>query len=179
MMNKFSNIYKIIVFIIFMALISYMIIIYIKQKDEYEQKLLDKTNQIVELGTPPRGRIFDRNGIVLVDNIAIKNIVFKYQKGINTKEVAQKLAKYIFNDNLLDNDLITYYEAFRIDLINGIKSYNDSQDYISMYKKEEKESTVSNPKTGVYKFMGGLSLVGIVAVCVYFNMRHKTNFPQI
>ena len=46
MMNKFSNIYKIIVFIIFMALISYMIIIYIKQKDEYEQKLLDKTNQI-------------------------------------------------------------------------------------------------------------------------------------
>lgn len=89
---------------------------------------------------------------------------------------------YIKTNNELTKNIseyVTYYEAFQIDLINGVKSYNDSQDYISMYKKEEKESTVSNPKTGVYKFMGGLSLVGIVAVCVYFNMRHKTNFPQI
>ena len=111
-MNKFSNIYKIVVLGIFISLLSYMIIIYINRHNIYEQKLLLKTNKIVELGNPVRGRILDRNGNVLVDNIAIKNIVFKYQKGIDIKNSAEKISKYIFDDNASDNDIIIYYNDY-------------------------------------------------------------------
>lgn len=111
-MNKFIRVYKIIVFLLFSSLISYLIIMFVTKNKEYEYKLLSKTNQIVELGNPPRGRIFDRNGIVLVDNIAIKNIVYKYQKGFNIKEAAVKIAKYLYDDTATDNEIITYYKAY-------------------------------------------------------------------
>ncbi len=112
MMNKFSNIYKIIIYVLSISLLSYIIAIYITKNKDYEEKLLSKTNQIVELGSPPRGRILDRNGIVLVDNIAIKNIVYKYQKGFDIKSTVSLLAKYIYDDNTSDTDIITYYKAY-------------------------------------------------------------------
>lgn len=111
-MNKFVNISKILIIILFSSLIIYMINYYFFMHDAYEEKLLAKTSQIVELGSPPRGRIFDRNGIILVDNIPIKNVVFKYEKGLDLKNSAKMLFPFFTDDNPLDSEFISYYEAY-------------------------------------------------------------------
>ena len=54
--------------------------------DEYNKKLVSATEKIIEGSSSPRGRIYDRNYNLLVDNQAIKTIYYKKQDNITTKE---------------------------------------------------------------------------------------------
>jgi len=56
------------------------------QTEEYEEKLVSATVKYVEGDSSPRGRIYDRNYNLLVDNQAVKTIYYKKQNGITTKE---------------------------------------------------------------------------------------------
>ncbi len=67
----------------------------IYKHDFYYEKYLSSTNKIVYGLNAPRGRIFDRNGKVLVDNIGINTIVFHKLDGIDTREVADILYNII------------------------------------------------------------------------------------
>ena len=68
-------------------------------KGEYYQRLLfSKTNNYVYGSSAPRGRIMDRNGVVLVDNKGIKTIYYTKLKSVKEKdeiEIAYKLASII------------------------------------------------------------------------------------
>lgn len=74
------------------------------------QKLLDqKTNNYVYGSSAPRGKIIDRNGKILVDNIGVKTIFYTKLKTITKKDeidIATKLANIIdipINENALKN----------------------------------------------------------------------------
>ncbi len=67
----------------------------IYKHDFYYEKYLSSTNKIVYGLNAPRGRIFDRNGKILVDNIGINTIVFHKLDGIDTREVADILYNII------------------------------------------------------------------------------------
>ena len=54
--------------------------------EEYSEKLVAATEKYVEGESSPRGRIYDRNYKLLVDNEAIKTIYYKKEGGITTKE---------------------------------------------------------------------------------------------
>jgi len=54
--------------------------------DEYNTKLVSATEKTIEGSSSPRGRIYDRNYNLLVDNKAIKTIYYKKQDKITTKE---------------------------------------------------------------------------------------------
>ena len=54
--------------------------------DEYSEKLVSATETKIEGSSAPRGRIYDRNYNLLVDNQAIKTIYYKKQDNITTKE---------------------------------------------------------------------------------------------
>lgn len=54
--------------------------------EDYQNKLTVATEKTVEGSSAPRGRIYDRNYNLLVDNEAIKTIYYKKQSGITTKE---------------------------------------------------------------------------------------------
>ena len=54
--------------------------------DEYNSKLVSATEKTIEGSSSPRGRIYDRNYNLLVDNNAVKTIYYKKQTGITTKE---------------------------------------------------------------------------------------------
>lgn len=58
----------------------------ILSKDEYNIKLVSATEKTVEGSSAPRGRIYDRNYNLLVDNKAIKTIYYKKENNITTKE---------------------------------------------------------------------------------------------
>jgi len=54
--------------------------------EEYSEKLVSATEKTIEGSSSPRGRIYDRNYNLLVDNKAIKTIYYKKQDNITTKE---------------------------------------------------------------------------------------------
>lgn len=78
----------------------------------YQEKLVLSTEKIIESGTAPRGRIYDRNHNLLVDNEAIKTIYYKKEKGITTSkevELAYEVGRMIdvdyskLSDKILKN----------------------------------------------------------------------------
>ena len=79
----FISIVLIIFFIIIgIKLFSLQILSY----DDYSSKLVSATEKTIEGSSSPRGRIYDRNYNLLVDNKAIKTIYYKKQSGITKKE---------------------------------------------------------------------------------------------
>lgn len=68
----------------------YVYLAYYKH-DYYYEKYLTASHKVVYGLNAPRGRILDRNGKVLVDNIGINTIVFHKLNGIDTTEVATLL----------------------------------------------------------------------------------------
>ena len=55
-------------------------------EDVYAEELEQLSYDIVEGSSAPRGRILDRNGKVLVDNNAVKTIIFKKDKSLTAEE---------------------------------------------------------------------------------------------
>ena len=92
-----KKIYYCLITIIYLLIISrYLYIAYYKH-DYYYEEYLKATNKIVYGLNAPRGRILDRNGKVLVDNIGTNTIVFHKLKNIDTKKIAHLLNTIIPN----------------------------------------------------------------------------------
>ena len=91
-------------FLIVLTIILFLIIsirlfkLQIIDYEDYQSKLTIATEKTVEGTSAPRGRIYDRNYNLLVDNEAVKTIYYKKQTGITTKEeitLAYKIADMI------------------------------------------------------------------------------------
>ena len=70
----------------------------ILSRDEYTASLERAVEKRVESTSAPRGRIYDRNYNLLVDNVAVKTIYYKKENNITTKEeveLAYKVADLI------------------------------------------------------------------------------------
>ena len=87
--------FLILIFSIFMGRVFY---INMHNGEEYHAMLDKKTNTYVYGSSAPRGRILDRNGKVLVDNVGIKTVFYTKLKSITKDdeiEIAYKLAQII------------------------------------------------------------------------------------
>jgi len=73
----------------------------ILDNETYEEKLTMSVEKTIESTSVPRGRIYDRNHNLLVDNEAIKTIYYKKTSGIKTKEEIE-LAYTIANNIEVD-----------------------------------------------------------------------------
>ena len=90
------------VIILFSILIFSIFKITIIDNEKYVDKLNDLTENIIYGSSSPRGRIYDRNYNLLVDNKAVPVIYYKKPKGVTTKEeieAAYNILKYIEVDN--------------------------------------------------------------------------------
>lgn len=86
----------------------------ILKNGEYNDKLAMATEKTIESTSAPRGRIYDRNHKLLVDNEGIKTIYYKKQNGITTKEeieLAYEVSNNIDIDysKIDDNKLKDFY----------------------------------------------------------------------
>lgn len=84
------------------------------KNSEYNDKLAMATEKTIESTSAPRGRIYDRNHKLLVDNEGIKTIYYKKQNGITTKEeieLAYEVSNNIDIDysKIDDNKLKDFY----------------------------------------------------------------------
>ena len=103
--------------IIFFALLIYKVIdVQIINNNKYKKLLDDLTIKTIESDSTPRGRIYDRNYNLLVDNVGIKTIYFKRKKDVTNKDIINTIK--IIKDHIhLDlsklkiDDIKDYYMA--------------------------------------------------------------------
>lgn len=101
--------YYIIISILTAITFTRYLYISVYKHDYYYEKYLSINNKIVYGINAPRGRILDRNGKILVDNIGINTIVFHKIDGINTREVASILNEIIEVDKASKDEQKQYY----------------------------------------------------------------------
>ena len=109
--------YKIIIVLIsllMLGLVAKLVFMQVIKYDDYKIELKRLTKKIVDGPSTPRGRIYDRNGKIIVDNEAVKTIYYKKQNMVTAKEeiaLAYKLGNYIDVDytKLTDDAIRTFW----------------------------------------------------------------------
>ena len=112
--EKRYNILTFIVILILFVLVIFLFFIQIVGKEKYETELETLTQTTVDGETAPRGRIYDRNGKIIVDNVPTKVIYYKKPSKVTTKQeinIAYKLTSMIDIDysSLSDESLRNFW----------------------------------------------------------------------
>ena len=102
------------IFILMSILVIDLYYVQVVKNRFYEQKVVSLGKVIVLGESSPRGRIYDRNGKIIADNVAIKTISYKKEKGVTTLEeieLAYKVSELIDVDyaKLSDYNLRYFY----------------------------------------------------------------------
>lgn len=84
--NQRINILECVLFFVFIILLFSLIYTIHFKKEFYQEKLIELTEGIIYGESAPRGRIYDRNYNLLVDNIAVPTIYYKNDDDITAKE---------------------------------------------------------------------------------------------
>lgn len=88
----------IVIVLLFSVIIGRLFQLQILENDKYTEELIASTETIIEGESAPRGRIYDRNYNLLVDNKAVKTIYYKKESGVTTEKelkLAYKIADMI------------------------------------------------------------------------------------
>lgn len=85
-MEKRFNIIIVIVGFLFTVIVGRLFYLQVLKSDEYNDKLAYMSEKIIESTSAPRGRIYDRNYNLLVDNEGIKTIYYKKASDVTTSE---------------------------------------------------------------------------------------------
>ena len=104
--EKRYNILIILIIVIMIILATNLFVIQVLKHDFYVNKVEQLSQNLVLSNSTPRGRIYDRNGNIIVDNEAVKVIYYKKQSGITTNEeieIAYKVADLINLENKISD----------------------------------------------------------------------------
>lgn len=112
--NKRYRILTIILVIFFVVIALALFYVQIVNNKHYEVQLKELTQIVIDGSSAARGRIYDRNGKIIVDNKAVKTIYYKKENGITTQEeviMAYKVAEILDVDykKLNDYDLKNFW----------------------------------------------------------------------
>lgn len=111
--EKRYNILTVFVILFLVILLGSLFFLQVIHRDKYKKELKMLTKKIVYGESAPRGRIYDRNGKVIVDNTPLKVISYKKPSKVTIKsevEIAYKLADMIEIENKLkDYDLKIFW----------------------------------------------------------------------
>ena len=121
-----KKIYYILLGILVSIVVGRYSYLYFYKHDYYYEKYLNISEKIVYGLDAPRGRILDRSGKVLVDNVGVNTIIFHKLDGIDTESVANKL-----NEILMDKELASEEE-----LKNYYMKHNDTDFLLTEDEKE-------------------------------------------
>ena len=111
--EKRYNILTVIIILFLLILVVGLFFVQVVNHEKYENSLKKLTKKIVYGPSAPRGRIYDRNGLLIVDNKPSKVIYYKKTNKTKTKDeitIAYKLADMIELENkITENELKTFW----------------------------------------------------------------------
>lgn len=145
--EKRYNILTIIVIALLLFLFGYLFFIQIVKQEFYTQKVMESKITTYEGSTAPRGRIYDRNGNLLVDNEPVKVIYYKKSNLSSKKEI--ELAYKVIEHLNIDNSKLTD----RMIRDFWIQKYSDeaknkitAKEYQELKERKITNSTIENYK---------------------------------
>lgn len=125
--------------------IRYIDLYYLKHTESLN-KYLTLTNKIINGPTAPRGRIYDRNGILLVDNIGTNTIIYRKIKGNNDYEIADSINKIIeFKPSTIEEQKEFYMHNNNTDYLLTAQELKQIE-YRKLNKKQIEELILSRIK---------------------------------
>lgn len=111
--EKRYNILTVIIILFLLILVVGLFFVQVVNHEKYENSLKKLTKKIVYGPSAPRGRIYDRNGLLIVDNKPSKVIYYKKTNKTKTKDeitIAYKLADMIELENkITEKELKTFW----------------------------------------------------------------------
>lgn len=120
MKKKILLICLVLLYIVCIIRLSYLMF----YKKNYYNKILEtKNNKIIYGSSAPRGRILDRNGNIIVDNVGVKTIIYNRLKGVSVSDeisVANILSEVIDINSGSDNEIKYFYYMNNKDKINNM-----------------------------------------------------------
>ena len=135
--------------LVFVLIFSKLVNLQVGKNEEYIEKLATASVTLIDGPSTPRGRMYDRNGKILVDNKAVKTIYYKKSKNISYKEEI-KLAYQV-----ADNIDVNYSKLSVVDLKNFwilTNSKKASSRLTDSEKKQFSERKLSNDDIYKLKF---------------------------
>ena len=113
-MDKRINVFSYVIYLVFLLLTIFIFYIICIKHKYYSSKLSDLTNTIVYGDSAPRGRIYDRNHNLLVDNTLVLQIIYKKNKNTSISDeikLSYKVSKHLDLDytKLDDRNLKEFY----------------------------------------------------------------------
>jgi len=136
--NKINNRFNILIFItlfLFCLIAIKLIHIIIIDKSIYTKELEKLTERLVAGSRAPRGRIYDRNYNILVDNVAIPIIYYKKENKVSTAKEIE----------------IAYLIANKIEIDYSDISEHVLKDFFITNNKEHADSLISDNEKELYK----------------------------
>ena len=104
--NKRVIIFLIITLVLFFIVLVKLVNVMVIEKDKYKKELDNLTYSRVLGTSSPRGRIYDRNYNIIVDNKSLKTITYQKIKGTSNLEMVE-VAKKVVNHLNFDYDKLT------------------------------------------------------------------------
>ncbi|MCM3738727.1 penicillin-binding protein 2 [Oceanobacillus luteolus] len=142
-----TNIIFFIIFLLFSALIFQLGVVQILNGEEFQEEI-DRTIQDITKIPVPRGKIYDTNGNLVVDNKALYSITYTPPKGVQAQdrlEVAEKLAEFIsmdskeYLDKITDRDIREYVYLKDLEKNEGKSTEEQEETYEERIPDEKKE----------------------------------------
>ena len=125
----------ILIVIVFGIIIYELSLLQLFDKNKYQKILSDITISTIESTSVPRGRIYDRNYNLLVDNVGVKTIYYKRKKGTS------------------NNDLISIIKLIKdhLELDISLLSDRNIKDYFIITNKDIVDNKISKEEYDKYK----------------------------
>ena len=93
--NSRLILFLVIIIVLFTTLSIKIISVMVFEKDKYQKNLTKLNYSYIQGNSSPRGRIYDRNYNILVDNKSLKTIIYQKKKGVTTKEMIELANKVV------------------------------------------------------------------------------------
>lgn len=123
---------EILIILLMSIILTRLYFIQVIDNKYYQNQKIEMTQKIVYGETPPRGRIYDRNGILLVDNKPNKVIYYKKDSSITRKE-EKEIINYLSTLIELNTNKLTMkmYKDYYLYLYgdSGLLNDNELNDY--------------------------------------------------
>ena len=145
--EKRYKILIVLIFIVLSILVGYLFYVQVIRCDFFKEKVKKATVKVVLGDSAPRGRIYDRNGKLIVDNIAVKSIVYK-KNGLSTSEevdLAYKIGSMIdVNYSKLSESDLRYF--WLINNYDVAYSFITDQEYSLLEERKIDSETIEKYK---------------------------------
>ena len=178
-MKKKINLLMMITYISFLVIIGRLFYLQVIDNNYYLEKLSNKTNKIVYEDSSLRGRIYDKNNNLLVDNGLILTIIYQKEDDYDEIKLAYEISKKLELDytKLTKSYLKDFYIMEHEDIINKRINETDKNKYLKrLITKDEyykiKKDLVNDDDLSIYND------IDKKAIYLYYLMHHGYSYME-